>query len=67
MSGVFAGLAAVAGLLLIVFVVTLTHSVLKRRRKQRYGDKEIPKQIHTEHTIKEIKNHLNNEQFIIHY
>ncbi|XP_058261034.1 ectonucleotide pyrophosphatase/phosphodiesterase family member 7-like [Hemibagrus wyckioides] len=40
-SGVFIGLGAMAGLLLIVFVAMVTHSVLKRRKnKQRSGSFE---------------------------
>ncbi|KAF4080792.1 hypothetical protein AMELA_G00175360 [Ameiurus melas] len=43
LPGVFIGLGAVAGLLLIVFVVMVTRSVLKRRRKkQRAGSCEKP-------------------------
>ncbi|XP_017337403.1 ectonucleotide pyrophosphatase/phosphodiesterase family member 7 [Ictalurus punctatus] len=43
LPGVFIGLGAVAGLLLILFVVMVTRSVLKRRRKkQRAGSCEKP-------------------------
>lgn len=45
-SSVFIGLGAVAGLLLIVFVVVVTHSVLTRRgKKQRY----VENKMHLEH------------------
>lgn len=41
MPMVFISLGAVASLLLIMFVVMGTHSILKhRRKKQRYGDKK---------------------------